>query len=119
MLNEELIDIVNSGRAWGLVGSGASCMAGVPTWDALLAESKQKCLAASPGVRYDDAAFTRWAKKDIPRAFSYLADVFSRAAIEEATAPTSAGSRPPAMIETRSTKACPRCVLSPGDDSRT
>jgi hypothetical protein len=95
MLNEELIDIVNSGRAWALVGSGASCMAGAPSWDALLAEVKQKCLTTSPGARYDDSLFAKLARKGIPQAFSYLTDVFGRPLIEDEIARICAALRNP------------------------
>ena len=36
MLRSELIDVVNSGKAWAVIGSGASSGSGCPTWKGLV-----------------------------------------------------------------------------------
>jgi hypothetical protein len=84
MLNEELINVVNSGHAWAFVGSGASCMAGAPSWHKLLADVKQHCVAAAPDTPFDNARFAKASIAGIPRAFLYLEKVFDAAAIQSA-----------------------------------
>lgn len=36
MLNKKLIELVNSGDCWALIGSGPSCLAGLPSWAKLV-----------------------------------------------------------------------------------
>jgi hypothetical protein len=39
MLNQRLIDVINSGEGWAFVGSGCSVDAGVPLWQDLLSRA--------------------------------------------------------------------------------
>jgi hypothetical protein len=95
MLNEELIDVVNSGQAWGLVGSGASCMAGVPSWGQLLLSVKDRCVATAAAKPFDEPHFRSVGTRDIPKAFLYLEEVFGRPAIDATVASIVAGFKDP------------------------
>ncbi len=91
MLNEELIDVVNGGQAWGLIGSGASCMAGVPSWSQLLLSARERCVVNAAATRFDESHFNSVFKRDIPKGFLYLEEVFGRPAIDDTVASIMSG----------------------------
>lgn len=100
MLNEELIDVVNSGQAWALVGSGASCMAGVPSWSELALSVSARCVAIDATKSFDEPRFRSLVKRDTPKAFLYLEEVFGRACIDSAIASIMASFKDPGGMHT-------------------
>ena len=45
MLRTDVLDVINSGQAWGFVGAGVSADAGLPSWSALLESVREDVLA--------------------------------------------------------------------------
>jgi hypothetical protein len=83
VLNTDLIDVVNGGEAWALVGSGASTDAGAPGWRRLV----ESCVdSLDPVPRSEVIADARLAdslsKADFPRAFSRIEAIAGREALE-------------------------------------
>ncbi|MDE0005556.1 MAG: SIR2 family protein [Rhodospirillaceae bacterium] len=81
MISRQLIDLVNSGRAVSITGSGISADAGIPTWNRLLElvadtlEVQERC---------DTAAARALASSGrLPEAFQALADTTSRSNIHD------------------------------------
>ena len=70
MIEQRLIDIINSGHAWAFVGSGASVDAGLPTWQDLYVRVARSLLGAAP--RDTPAPET------LPRSFSQLIRQYDR-----------------------------------------
>ena len=82
-LNEFLIDAVNSQKAWCLVGSGPSAMAGAPNWEQLAIGILTICSSPDKPLTHD-RDFHRWCKdpNSLPRAFEWLVTSFGRPAVE-------------------------------------
>ena len=84
MISRPLIDLINSGRAVSITGSGISADAGIPTWTALL-ELVADTLQAEE--RCDTAAARALASSGrLPDAFQALADAASRSEIHDRVA---------------------------------
>ncbi len=85
MLRTDVMDVLNSGSAWAIVGSGASIDAGCPSWGGLAL-----AIAASlpPGSRLKAAPgseFEGYLKRgDYLQAFSELENASSRSDVERA-----------------------------------
>ena len=83
MFQTDLVDLVNSGDAWALVGSGASIETGGPTWKDLAAEAAAHLdnlgFTASTDTRYQNAMN----RLDFLTAFSRLESIGSKDTIED------------------------------------
>ncbi len=100
-LNEELIAVINSRSAWCLVGSGASAMAGAPTWAELATKTLAICNPSGKPVPQEND-FQHWCKsgKQLPRAFAWLVQRFSRPNVESAIDEILRGVNDPGPIHT-------------------
>ena len=59
MLNQQLIDILNSDGAWAFVGSGCSVDAGLPSWEELLTQTifrAESTLGSLPVITHPEPA---------------------------------------------------------------
>lgn len=79
MLKTDLIDIINSGKAWAFVGSGASVDAGCPTWKGLV----EKTVAAfdeptRKKISNDDLYELAFNSNNFPACFSRIEWFVSR-----------------------------------------
>lgn len=83
MILRELFDLLNSGEAVSIVGSGVSAEAGVPTWNSLF----NSVADALDGENNDTQLARAAAKKDkFPEAFELLAKQTTRLDIHQRTA---------------------------------
>ena len=82
MLNEELIDVVNQGNAWALVGSGPSCMAGACSWNDFALATLAACSTPHPKHFNESQFMTFVGKGDFPKAFDYLQRSIGREPID-------------------------------------
>lgn len=85
MLRTDLIDILNSGTAWGFVGSGVSADAGCPTWKGLV---EGTVAGFEPEMRSkitnDDLYELAFSKDDFPACFSRIQWFAGRKRLEAA-----------------------------------
>ncbi len=73
MLRTELFDVVNSGRAWAFVGSGASTDAGCPTWVNLVKRVVEKIPLNKQTETQEDPLFKSAFEKALyPKCFSRI-----------------------------------------------
>jgi hypothetical protein len=83
MLRTELVDLINSRRAWAFVGSGASADCGIPTWPGLI----QNCIATGTTndqekIRGDSVFKRAWEKGEYPKCFSRIENFLGRPELE-------------------------------------
>lgn len=82
MFHTQLLDILNSRRAWALVGSGPSTESGVPSWGELV-EGVLSAETAAASVLADEPAFTAArSTRNYPRCFTLLEDRIGRERLE-------------------------------------
>jgi hypothetical protein len=87
MLNIDLIDVVNSGTAWALVGSGASSDAGAPSWRRLVESVLERLEPSHQAELAADARFAdAFGKSQFPRALQRVQAVAGRARLIAAVA---------------------------------
>jgi len=83
MISKQLVDLLNSGEAIAIVGSGISADAGLPSWGPLF----DNIAEALDGESRDTAKARATARKgELPEAFDLLAALTSRADIHARTA---------------------------------
>ena len=73
MIDQHLINVINSGRAWAFVGSGASVDAGLPTWQGLF-------LGVSSALS-GDATVQAPPPNALPEAFGQLISTYGRPSV--------------------------------------
>ena len=73
MIEQRLINLINSGRVWAFVGSGASANAGVPTWQDLYVQAARDLTGDAPHQTHSVAA--------LPRLFGQLIRQHGRSAV--------------------------------------
>jgi hypothetical protein len=82
MISRQLIDLINSGDALAIVGSGVSIEAGVPSWPRLFSDMAR----AFQGAGFDTTKAEDLANQRLlPEAFQALANLTSREDIHERT----------------------------------
>ena len=84
MINQYLIDILNSDAAWAFVGSGCSVDAGLPSWEELLIKTINKA-ESSPGVMPADVlkqVHDHQASHRLTKAFSLLKSHYGSSEID-------------------------------------
>lgn len=87
MINTDLIDVINSGRAWAFIGSGISVDAGSLTWKVLLERILDRIVADNRKKIEGQSKFTRALKKDdFPACFSVIESYIGRNPLEHFTA---------------------------------
>lgn len=85
MLNTNLIEVVNTGRAWAFLGSGCSAAAGVPTWPCLASETlaeleeNHEPLPQKKRASFDKAIATG----RLPAAFQILKQKYGERAVHD------------------------------------
>ena len=86
MINQDLIRIVNSERAWAFIGSGASVSAGGHTWVGLLHRCEEILAMRSdelPTERKEDISRHKQ-QGNLPGAFQILADHYHKSNLDTA-----------------------------------
>ena len=82
MISRQLIDLLNSGEAVSVVGSGISADAGIPTWDSLF----NSVADALDREQYDTQVARATAKEGkLPEAFDFLASQTNKSDIHRRT----------------------------------
>ncbi len=86
MINLDLIQLVNSERAWAFIGSGVSVNAGSPTWEGLLDRCAEILASTGNELPHDkEAEIARLRKKgDLPAAFQVLAKFYQKSNLDAA-----------------------------------
>jgi hypothetical protein len=84
MLDQQLIDIINSGNAWAFIGSGFSVDSGFPSWDALLHKviTQAKFSIGSMPADVLKRVQKRQNKHKLPEAFSLLKSHYGNSEID-------------------------------------
>lgn len=85
MLRTDVLDVINSGEAWGFVGAGSSADAGMPNWGDLLTSVKSSLSGVLRSGSFDSAAFDHAVSLgNLPLAFDFIEDVTGRPQLEAA-----------------------------------
>jgi hypothetical protein len=84
MLNQHLIDILNSDAAWAFVGSGCSVDAGLPSWEELLIQTINKAESSLGAMPADVLRQVRdhHASHRLTEAFSLLKSHYGSSEID-------------------------------------
>lgn len=86
MLNQNLIDVINSEESWAFVGSGCSIDSGLPSWSSLLdltAKNAESALGLLPKNRKEKIDACKNGKIwNIPEAFSILKSYYGNSEVE-------------------------------------
>jgi len=99
MLRQELIDLINTRRAWAFVGSGASVGSGAPTWgelvNSVLVKIGDEERSSITGTKVFSQAI---AAEDYPACFSAIATEVGRDALDLAVREILANLSPPSDV---------------------
>lgn len=101
MLRTDLIDVLNSGRAWAFVGSGASVDAGYPSWRGLIDRVIDRLGSTAREPLEADSLFQKaleTASPNLARAFSRIEAVTDRRTLEVAVRAELAQHRSPGPL---------------------
>jgi hypothetical protein len=83
MLRVELIDIINSGKAWAFVGAGASIESGGPTWKKLLEMVLSKIEESDRNSIIERSSYKKnLGANNLPRCFSEIEKRIGRAKLD-------------------------------------
>lgn len=80
MLRRDLVELMNSGRAWAFIGSGPSVEAGCPSWKNLAEIGLQTALAQKLAI--SDKAQRAIDNNELPRAFRHIERALDRDRLE-------------------------------------
>jgi SIR2-like domain len=84
MLNQDLINVLNSGDAWAFVGNGCSADAGIPSWEGLLEKTRERAetqIGALPSISVKNYEVKK-SRGQLTDAFSILKEYFTSDAID-------------------------------------
>ena len=86
MINQDLIRIVNSEKAWAFIGSGVSVSGGGPTWANLLGRCKEILAMRSDEIPTErEKEISRYKQQgNLPGAFQVLADYYHKSNLDTA-----------------------------------
>ena len=76
MIDTELLDLINSGNAWVLVGSGVSADAGLPSWSSLVTLTLDRLTSDGQEMVRKDIRFRKGqARNDFAQCFQRMQDI--------------------------------------------
>ena len=99
MLRGELLDILNSGTAWALVGSGPSVDSGYPSWERLIARILSELDDSSRKVIEADSIYSKsFTSENFARCFSRIEEHIGRPKLEALLRSQMVQPRPPGEL---------------------
>ena len=82
MIDTELLDLINSGNAWVLVGGGVSVDAGLPSWSSLVMQTLNRLTSDDQEMVTKDDRFRKGQERnDFAQSFQRIQDVVGQAEV--------------------------------------
>ena len=82
MIHTDLLDLINSGDAWVLVGSGVSTNAGLPSWADLVTLTLDQLSSDNQNTVKSDTRFRQWQERnDFAKCLQRMQDIAGQGAI--------------------------------------